>query len=125
MNKVEYYDILFSDAFINSTIFIVGFFLGTFMDALFYTIYLQIDPDEKSLSKLLLVFTVQVYLMILLFTFASTLPFLQDVSLAIFRFAIMSSQIFMMEYAMGRITNSIFHRKIPVGKTKTPFLFKL
>lgn len=91
-------------------VFILGFILGTIIDIFFYQLYIKWDPKKTNLKKLLVIITIQILFFTTILSFENTFSKLESLHGVIFRLSLVMSQIFMVNYALGRISDIIYHR---------------
>lgn len=90
--------------------FIGGFLAGTVVDAVFYRIYLKWDPSRKDLKKLLTIVALQVLVLAIILSFERNYAPVRGLDAIVFRLALVMAQIFMVKYAMERISDKLYHR---------------
>ena len=90
-------------------VFLVGFAIGTGVDALFHLIYSRADPKEERWAILFVVVLVQLYIIILAVQVVSPLQFGSS-----FAFGLLSSQIFFIYAVEKRISGLLYDRRAPI-----------
>ena len=86
--------------------FILGFVLGTLLDAAFFKIYSKIDPKLESNALLVLSILVQIFIVLFI---GQTVSY-YDLGSS-FLFGLMTAQLFLLEYAVKRISHFMVDRK--------------
>lgn len=86
--------------------FFAGFIIGSMVDVMFFNVYKRIDPKEESASTLAVTVCVQLFLLVILIkmTFnGEEVGLVSDpVGKYFLRLGLISSQIFLLKYAMKR-----------------------
>jgi hypothetical protein len=99
------------DIIINTLIsfigFIIGFVLGTALDIGFFKVYEKIDPEHKNNYKLVLMVLVQIFFILLTIQLISV----RSVFKYNFILGLMTSQIFLLQYAVKRLANGFCDRR--------------
>ena len=98
-------------------LFLVGFVVGSILDVIFFAIYKRIDPKEQNNTKLFILIVIQLYILILIFsiTYNNILKITSPLLLYFIRIGLLTSQLFLMEYAMERLADIIYNRKKNTG----------
>jgi len=86
-------------------VFLFGFLIGTVVDTLFFRAYRKVDPKEDSYVKLLILVLIQLFLVIFIIQSTSSLKLGSS-----FTFGVISSQIFLLVYAVGRLSVLVYDR---------------
>lgn len=89
--------------------FIWGFVLGTIMDLAFLKTYKKIDPKENNNLYLTVMILVQLY--VLVFVISLTFNSKNESSIYFLRIGLLSSQLFLLEFALEKLTNIVYNRK--------------
>jgi formate hydrogenlyase subunit 3/multisubunit Na+/H+ antiporter MnhD subunit len=97
--------------------FIFGFIIGTILDVVFFRIYKKIDPEESNNIKLFTLEIIQLMILVLLIglTFQYSVDYLNSYFI---RIGILSSQLFLLEFALERISILIYDRNRNKNKSK-------
>lgn len=96
-----------NDAIIGMLQFIFGFVTGMVFDVVFFRIHKKIDPTQKSVGKLFILIMIQLY--ILLFLISLTTRYSPHEN-RFLRLGIFSSQIFLLEFAINKLSVYIYDR---------------
>ena len=90
--------------------FLIGFIVGSLVDFIFFRIYKKIDPKERS--RLLLVITIILQLNILVWLIIQTdrIGWKGPMDNYFLRIGLISSQLFLLEYAIGKFVNDVYYR---------------
>ena len=96
---------------VSALIFIITFILGTFMDVIFFNLYIKWDPEENNLVKLITVLLIQILVLTSILSYENMYYNLESLYGVVFRLSLITSQLFMVKYALERISDSIYHRK--------------
>ena len=98
------------DVIINTLIsfigFISGFVIGTALDIGFFKVYEKLDPDHKNDYKLVLMVLGQIFIILLI----TQLITARTVVRYNFILGLMTSQIFLLQYAVKRLANGFCDR---------------
>ena len=85
--------------------FILGFVLGTLLDIAFFKVYHRIDPKRDSNAKLVCLMLVQILIVLFI---GQTISYYHLGSS--FLFGLMTAQLFLIKYAVKRISNYMSDR---------------
>jgi len=99
------------DVFLGCLGLVLGYTFGTIIDIVFFRIYKLLDPNLESLATLLLVISNQLFFVILFVLLFFNNTNIGSAGSIFFRLGITLSQVFMLGYAVDRISKSILARK--------------
>ena len=100
---------ILKDSGLATASFIVGFIIGTVVDMGFFTLYMQWDPEEKSIWKLTPIVLAQVFVLMLMLTSVDRIEEFEHLHIS--KLGLIVSQIFMLEYAVLRYGQLIYPGK--------------
>jgi hypothetical protein len=103
-------------AFYNVIEFVVGFTIGSLLDLVFFRAYLKVCPTEKENPKLVLLMFVQMYILFLLMHVITKLFHKYHDSVYFVKVGLLASQLFLLKFAMERITYLIYDRKKKISE---------
>lgn len=90
-------------------IFVQGFILGMALDIIFFKLYEKTDQKKKSTSRLVGLMAIQLYILLFLVDISGKL--LPDYKGKILIMGLISSQLFLLEFAMEKISTFIYDRE--------------
>jgi len=93
-------------AFIGLLIFLAGFTIGTVLDIISFNLYRRWDHNEKNHAKLIAVAIIQLFIVIFIIHISTPVKIIGNS----FAFGIISSQVFLLIYALKTISHQVFDR---------------
>lgn len=99
------------DSLLGGLNFLFGFVIGTLIDVAFYKLYQLADPTETQVWLLVPFILVQIMFSIFLVVVLSPIFKPESVYGSYFRIALLASQVFMMGYAMNKVSKNIYDRE--------------
>ena len=117
------------DSVLGTTEFILGFLIGTLIDVFFFKLYKKIDPEENNLGLLTVVMFFQIFTLILIFNSISRYVQSEEVVNMFIRIGMISSQIYLVQYAGEKFGLIVYDRKehkttISTSLSKIPLIGK-
>lgn len=98
------------DSLLGGLNFLLGFVIGTVIDVAFYKLYQAVDPKETKVWLLIPFILVQIMFSIFLVVIVSPIFKPESVYGSYFRIALLASQVFMMGYALNKVSKNIYDR---------------
>jgi ABC-type branched-subunit amino acid transport system permease subunit len=99
------------DSLLGGLNFLFGFIVGTLIDVAFYKLYQLADPEENKLWILIPFILCQIMFSIFLVVVLTPIFKPESVYGSYFRIALLASQVFMMGYALNRVSKNIYDRE--------------
>jgi len=99
------------DSLLGGLNFLFGFIIGTLIDVVFYKLYQKADPTETKVWLLVPFILVQIMFSIFLVVVLSPVFKPESVYGSYFRIALLASQVFMMGYALNKVSKNIYNRE--------------
>lgn len=99
------------DGFVGTVQFIVGFLIGTMIDAIFFQLYKRLDPTQDRMGILLIIIFLQIFTLSLIFSGISRYIPMESLDNFFIRFGILSSQIFLIKFAGQKLGFIVYDRK--------------
>ena len=109
---------ILKDSGIATATFVVGFIIGTIVDMGFFTLYMQWDPEEKSIWKLTPIVLAQIFVLMLMLTSVDKIEEFEHLHGVVSKLGLIISQIFMLEYAVVRYGEIIYDRNPSTQRKK-------
>lgn len=94
------------DAFLGTIAFILTFILGSVIDLGFHKLYKSLDKDEKNEILLFILFFVQMFIIIFIFSLINQHKWDQTI-VYFLRMGLVVSQIFALQFALKRLGDKI------------------
>lgn len=101
----------YSDYYNGVAQFFVSFTFGIILDLIFFRIYKHLDPTEKNKIILAILIVLQIFLLIALVLYTEKIIWKGPINNFFFRIGLLSSQLFLFEYAMKKFINIIYDRR--------------
>lgn len=99
------------DSLLGGLNFLLGFVIGTLIDVAFFKLYQLCDPEESRVWVLIPFILVQIMFSIFLVVVLTPIFKPESVYGSYFRIALLASQVFMMGYALNRVSKNIYDRE--------------
>lgn len=102
---------MFRVIILGSVEFFIGLLLGILVDAVYFTVYRKIDPQEKSKTALISLLVCQVILVVTLFTVSEKYIDKLGIHNIYFRIGFLSGQTFLFNRIVSRLSMSSSRRR--------------